>query len=66
MSEIDPRHPIAEDPALAPTGEAAQKPWFRQRFNMGLGVPQTWQGWLIAVLLVAAIVLIGLALKGRL
>jgi len=67
MSDIDPRHPIAEDPALAPTSDTTPKPWFRQRISgVGIGWPQTWQGWLIAVAIVAAIVVIGLAFKGRL
>lgn len=68
MSEIDPLHPIEEDPVQpTPTQDNQRKPWFRQRaLGFGLGVPQTWQGWLIAIGIVAAIVLIGLAVKGRL
>jgi len=68
MSGIDPRRPIEEDPAEpAPTSNSQRKPWFRQRISgVGIGWPQTWQGWLIAVAIVAAIVVIGLAVKGRL
>ena len=67
MSGIDPRRPIEEDPVLpTPAGDSQHKPWFRRRINAGLGWPQTWQGWLIAVGIVVVIVLIGLAVKGRL
>jgi len=67
MSGIDPRRPIEEDPVLpTPAGDSQHKPWFRRRINAGLGWPQTWQAWLIAVGIVVVIVLIGLAVKGRL
>jgi|GEM_PF-2601983 len=67
MSDIDPRSPIEEDPAQPePVRDSQHKPWFRQRIGMGVGWPQTWQGWLIAVGIVVVIVVIGLAVKGRL
>ena len=70
MSDIDPRSPIEEDPAQptpATAGGVQHKPWFRQRISgVGLGWPQTWQGWLIAIGIVVVIVVIGLAVKGRL
>jgi len=68
MSDIDPRNPIEEDPVQpAMASDSQRKPWFRQRITgMGVGWPQTWQGWLIAIGIVLVIVLIGLAVKGRL
>ncbi|MCL2463967.1 MAG: hypothetical protein FWF28_02705 [Micrococcales bacterium] len=70
----DSNYPIAEDPeepsrhprSPEPGGSRQRKPWFRKN-RAGAGFhPADWRGWLLIVVIIAAIVLIRLAVAGKL